>query len=69
MRGAQQLWRRANSEAGLSASRRQEMRRVATNLVALNLMEAMRNSGGETPMGTDSTPSPRAKPALPLISC
>ncbi len=42
IRKAQELRRRANSQPGLPMKLRKELRRVAINLVACNMLEAKR---------------------------
>jgi len=42
IRSAKNLYRRANSQPGLTQSQRKEARRHASNLMAINLMEAKR---------------------------
>jgi phage terminase small subunit len=44
IRKAKECYRRAKSQSGLSDSLRAELRRVANNLVALNLLEAQPRS-------------------------
>jgi len=57
IRAAKSLFKRANDKPGLTQAQRKELRRVASNLVALNMIEPKRHLLPKRPPSLQRRPS------------